>query len=94
MPYELMARGELDQALRIRREEQLPVYEKLGDVRERLVCRANMAICLIQRRRAGDKVEAQRLLALALADAQRLRLPEVARIEELLRQAASAPPDT
>jgi tetratricopeptide (TPR) repeat protein len=28
----LQARGELDQALRIRREEVLPVYERLGDV--------------------------------------------------------------
>ena len=28
----LAARGELDEALRIRREEQLPVYERLGDV--------------------------------------------------------------
>jgi hypothetical protein len=31
------ARGELDEALRIRREEELPVYERLGDVRERAV---------------------------------------------------------
>ena len=29
----LRARGELDEALRIRREEQVPVYERLGDVR-------------------------------------------------------------
>ncbi len=29
----LQARGELDEALRIRREEQLPVFERLGDVR-------------------------------------------------------------
>ena len=29
----LQARGELDEALRIRREEELPVYERLGDVR-------------------------------------------------------------
>jgi tetratricopeptide (TPR) repeat protein len=31
------ARGELDEALRIRREEELPVYERLGDVRSRAV---------------------------------------------------------
>ena len=31
----LQARGELDEALRIRREEELPVYERLGDVRSR-----------------------------------------------------------
>ena len=29
----LAARGEQDEALRIRREEELPVYERLGDVR-------------------------------------------------------------
>ena len=29
----LQTRGELDEALRIRREEELPVYERLGDVR-------------------------------------------------------------
>jgi len=40
----LQARGELDEAPRIRREEQLPVYEKLGDVRSLLVDRANLAI--------------------------------------------------
>ena len=31
----LYVRGELDEALRIRRDELLPVYEKLGDVRSR-----------------------------------------------------------
>jgi len=31
------ARGELDEALRIRIEEEMPVYEKLGDVRSRAV---------------------------------------------------------
>ena len=30
-------RGDLDEALRIRREEELPVYERLGDVRERAI---------------------------------------------------------
>ena len=29
----LYRRGELDEALRIRREEELPVFERLGDVR-------------------------------------------------------------
>jgi tetratricopeptide (TPR) repeat protein len=33
----LEARGELEEALRIRREEELPVYERLGDVRSRAV---------------------------------------------------------
>jgi hypothetical protein len=33
----LQARGELDEALRIRREEELPVYDRLGDVRSKAV---------------------------------------------------------
>ena len=35
--------GELDEALRIRQEEQLPVYERLGDVRERAITLGKMA---------------------------------------------------
>ena len=31
----LQARGQLDEALRIRQEEELPVYERLGDVQAR-----------------------------------------------------------
>jgi tetratricopeptide (TPR) repeat protein len=37
------ARGQLDEALRIRQEEQLPVYERLGDVRERAVTLGRIA---------------------------------------------------
>jgi len=33
----LLVQGQLEEALRIRREEQLPVYERLGDVRGRAV---------------------------------------------------------
>ena len=33
----LQARGQLDEALKIRNEEELPVYERLGDVRSRAV---------------------------------------------------------
>ena len=39
----LYARGELDEALRIRREEELPVYERLGAVRERAVTMSKIA---------------------------------------------------
>jgi tetratricopeptide (TPR) repeat protein len=38
-----MARGDLDEALRIRLEEELPVYEKLGDVRSRAVTQGRIA---------------------------------------------------
>ena len=37
------ARGQLDEALRIRQEEQLPVYERLGDVRSKAVTQGKIA---------------------------------------------------
>jgi hypothetical protein len=82
----LQARGQLDEALRIRTEEQLPVYERLGDVRSVLVCRAKIAITLLVRNRADERAQANELLCLALADAKRLRLPEAQQIEDILRQ--------
>ncbi len=39
----LQARGQLDEALKIRNEEQLPVYERLGDVRSRAVTMGKIA---------------------------------------------------
>ncbi len=50
--------GELDEALRIRREEQLPVYERLGDMRERAVTLAKIASILQVR---GELDEALRI---------------------------------
>ncbi|MCL4235024.1 MAG: CHAT domain-containing protein [Deltaproteobacteria bacterium] len=55
----LQSRGELDEALRIRREEQLPVYERLGDVRSRAVTMGKIAD-ILQRR--GELDEALRTL--------------------------------
>ena len=40
----LYARGELDEALRIRREEELPVFERLGDVRSRAITVGQIAL--------------------------------------------------
>ena len=54
----LQARGELDEALRIRREEVLPVYERLGDVRERAVTMGKIADVL---RARGELDEALRI---------------------------------
>ena len=54
----LQARGDLDEALRIRREEQLPVYERLGDVRSRAVTMGQIADILQAR---GDLDEALRI---------------------------------
>ncbi len=39
----LQARGELDAALRIYREEELPVFERRGDVRLRAVAQSKIA---------------------------------------------------
>jgi len=83
----LAARGELDEALRILREETLPLYERLGATRELLVGRANSAIRLLQRGTPGDRDEAERLLRLGLEAAERLRLPEAQQIRKILTDA-------
>jgi tetratricopeptide (TPR) repeat protein len=54
----LSSRGELDEALRIRREEQLPVYDRLGDVRSRAVTMGKIADILQAR---GEIDEALRI---------------------------------
>ncbi len=87
----LQSRGQLDEALRIRREDVLPAFERLGDVRELLVSRANLAITLLIRNQNNDRAEAERLLHLALSDAQRLQLPEAAQIAAILEQAGLQP---
>ncbi len=50
--------GDLDEALRIRREEELPVYERLGDVRARAVTLGKIADVLQDR---GELDEALRI---------------------------------
>ncbi len=55
----LYARGELDEALRIRLEEELPVYKRLGDARSRAVALGKIADVLIAR---GELDEALRTL--------------------------------
>ena len=54
----LQGRGDTDEALRIRREEQLPVYERLGDVRSRAVTMGKIADILQGR---GETDEALRI---------------------------------
>ncbi len=51
-------RGETEEALRIRREEELPVYERLGDIRERAVTMGKIADILGDR---GETEEALRI---------------------------------
>jgi tetratricopeptide (TPR) repeat protein len=54
----LQARGQLDEALRIRTEEQLPVFERLGDVRSKTVTLGQIADILQAR---GQLDEALRI---------------------------------
>ncbi|MCP5228043.1 tetratricopeptide repeat protein [Accumulibacter sp.] len=65
----LEARGQLDEALRIRQEEQLPVYERLGDVRSKAVTMGKIADILEAR---GQLDEALALHEQRLPIAQRL----------------------
>ncbi len=82
----LFARGELGEALLIQREQELPVYERLGDVRLLSLGRTNLAITLIKRGWPEDRPEIRNLLQQALADAERLRLPEADAIRGLITQ--------
>jgi hypothetical protein len=69
----LQQRGETDEALRIRREEQLPVYERLGDVRERAITIGKIADIL---QHCGETDEAIRI---HIED----RLPVAQRMQDL-----------
>src|SRR2546423_3438963 len=55
----LQARGQLDEALKIRNEEELPVYERLGDVRSRAVTMHWISQIMAAR---GDFAESLRIL--------------------------------
>jgi hypothetical protein len=82
----LQARGELDKALEIRQQEELPVFERLGDVRELLLCRAKIAVLLHEMNTEANKERINELLRLALADAKRLKLPgETEWIENIMK---------
>ncbi len=65
----MFARGELDEALRIRRDEQLPVFERLGDVRARAVTWGQIADVMFAR---GELDEALRIHHEQLAVFERL----------------------
>jgi tetratricopeptide (TPR) repeat protein len=72
------ARGELDEALRIRREVELPVYERLGDVREVAVTWG----------RIGDIAEARGELDEALRIRREVELPVYERLRDMRSIAA------
>ncbi|MFT5471233.1 MAG: hypothetical protein ACI8UO_006366 [Verrucomicrobiales bacterium] len=78
-----MARGQLDEALRIRQEEELPVYQRLGDVRSLIVCRVKIAMALAQR---GDAEEIAGHLVWAHREAKQRGLKETGQIEQIAEQ--------
>ncbi|MDC0744102.1 hypothetical protein [Polyangium mundeleinium] len=80
------ARGQLDEALRIRRDEELPHYARTGDVRGLVVGRAEFALTLLARNAPGDREEAARFLLLAHADAERFQLPEAEHIRKVQQE--------
>lgn len=73
----LQARGQLDEALRIRREEQLRVFEIVGDVREAAVTLLRIAAGLIEAEglKGGHHHEINEALAEAQAISRQLGLP-------------------
>jgi hypothetical protein len=81
----LQARGQLDEALRIRREEEIPIYEKLGLRRDLLVGRANLAMTYLARSQSGDTDLADELLRTALREARAMQLPEADQILTIMK---------
>ena len=58
-----------------------------------LANRANLAIQLWQMNSEKNASEVQELLCLALADAQRLQIPEAEKIEDILKQYGLSSPE-
>ncbi|MBB4715146.1 tetratricopeptide (TPR) repeat protein [Streptomyces luteogriseus] len=60
----LVQRGEVDEALRIRREVALPVFERIGDIREVAVIWGKIADILVQRGEVDEALRIRREVAL------------------------------
>ena len=69
----LQMRGDLDGALRIRREEELPVYERLGDARAAAVTKGKIADILEMRGDLDGALRIRREEAIAGLRAARRR---------------------
>ena len=80
----LQARGQLDDALNIRQTEQLPVYEKLGDVRSKAVTMGKIATLLWAKNPKEHRERIRDLLCQAQQDFRRMRLPEADSIQKYL----------
>jgi tetratricopeptide (TPR) repeat protein len=85
----LQQRGETDEVLRIRREEELPVYERLGDVRSRAVTLGQIANILQQRGETGEALRILREEALPVFERLgdvRSRAVTLGQIADILQQ--------
>jgi Tfp pilus assembly protein PilF len=81
----LEERGKLEEALKIRQEKELPVFQRLGARRELLVAQTNLALTYLKRAQGGDREQARALLQEALQSAEDMGLPEAEKIRETLR---------
>lgn len=72
-------------------DEELPVFERLGDVRSRAVTLAKIGFQLIS---VGRRQEAQDVLSRALGDTQRMGIPEAEVIAKFMQQHNLASGDT
>ncbi|TKD05053.1 hypothetical protein [Polyangium fumosum] len=88
-----LARGQLDEALRIRRDEELPLYARIGEVQGLVISRTKVAMTLLARNAPGDREEAARLLRLSYADAERLQLPQAEQIRKVQQEHGLPPED-
>jgi len=75
-------RGEANEALRLL-QEVLPALEKLGDVHVLLMLQRGLALAHLARGRPGDREVAAQFLELALKGAERLSLPDAAKIRAI-----------
>lgn len=85
--------GDLDEALRIWREEEIPTYEKLGSAADLVTAHTIVSEALLDRGSPGDAEEARRRLATALPLAEKMKLPRVNKIRALLERAGGPPPE-
>ncbi len=84
----LQQRGQTDEALRKYREEILPIFERLGNLRDQFVCRWNIGTALLQKPSPteADIKEAREHLRWALAMAEQHKYAEAAQIRETVKR--------
>lgn len=79
------ARGQFDEALRIRKQVQMPAYERLGDLRTRALTQAKIGLQILDASDGDAGDDARALLQAAWSDLSRLGLPEAADLASEMR---------